>query len=229
MSPNSNSFQSSLCCEVAYGLRQSSRLDGVHAFIDGNQQGKLDGTWKPNNHFTSVPRATLLLFFLWISGFGSFHKNQQLHHPLHTFQLSWVFMFAVLVYLRSNQMRMSDLKGVPNLHLSGVLTVYCIHPMYIHHLSFNFRLCLGFSHILPVPRYGEAMARAVVAEEHRAWLRSTFVPQPAEQLTLVKIGYWIKGIWYLVYLEEEQSQAERSRYHDHSITPNSDTARKCKE
>lgn len=74
---------------------------------------------------------------------------------------------------------MSDLKGVPNLHLSGVLTVYCIHPMYIHHLSFNFRLCLGFSHILPVPRYGEAMARAVVAEEHRAWLRSTFVPQPA--------------------------------------------------
>lgn len=170
-------------------LGKSSRLDGVEAFIDENQQGKLDGTWKPNNHFTSVPRATLLLFFPWIAGFGSFQTiNSCIILCTHPSIVMSLHVRNIILCVCVSQEQMSDLKGDPICILVGYL--YCIHPMYIHIIH-------HFSHILPVPRCGEAMAKAVVAEEHRAWPRSTFVPQPVEQLTLVKSVYWIKGcIWY---------------------------------
>ncbi len=190
ISPNSNSLQFSLCCQVAYGLRQIVE--------DRWCWSKLDGTWKPKNHFTSVPRVTLLRFLPWISGGGSFRTiNSCIILCTHPSIVMSLHVHNIILCVsrkhkqRSNQMMMSDLKGDPIWTLVGYLhyiDLYCIHPMCIHHWSFSFHLCL-VSHILPVPRCVEVMARAVVAEEHRAWLRSTFVPQPASQKKVTRL--WI--------------------------------------
>lgn len=231
--PTPTPFNPRYAAKWRMALGKSSRLDGVDAFIDGNQQGKLDGTWKPNNHFTSVPRATLLLFFPWISGFGSFQKINSciiLRTPFNCHESSCSQHNLVCLCIpEATKWGWVSWKGYP----ICTLVVYLQYIVYIQCTSTIDHSIFTFALAFPTSFQCLDMGRRW---QGRWWRRNIALGCTAlsclnlpGQLTLVKIGDWIKGIWYLVYLEEEQSQAERSRYHDHSITPNSDTARKCKE